>query len=191
MSQCTTYYRYFIGACQVSKEIERKWIFNYNAYIEEFDSLIRLSPYIEIKDYYFNDYCRLRNVGGLWYITIKSDGDLIRDEYEFIIDKGDLDFVPTPMLKKTRYSVKVDDLDYQVNVFKDLMFDVYPLITVELELESPSVVIDKLPAFCGQEITHDMYFYGYNLFKCLQKATADNLVRMPHKDNIVQFRKNS
>lgn len=175
----------------MSKEIERKWIFNYEACMEELDSLIRLSPYIEIKDYYFNDYCRLRNVGGLWYITIKSDGDLIRDEYEFIIDKGDLDFVPTPMLKKKRYSVKVDDLDYQVNIFKDLMFDVYPLITVELELESLSVVIDKLPAFCGQEITHNMCFYGYNLFKCLQEATTDNLVRGPHKDNIIQFRKNS
>ena len=152
----------------MSKEIERKWLFNYGTYMEELDSLLKFKPCIEIKDYYFNDYCRLRNVGGLWYITIKSDGDLIRDEYEFVIDKGDLDFVPTPMLKKTRYSFKVNDLDYQVNIFKDLMFGVYPLITVELEMESTSVVIDKLPAFCGQEITHDMRFYGYNLFKSLQ-----------------------
>ena len=78
----------------MSKEIERKWIFNYEAYMEELDSLLKFKPCIEIKDYYFNDYCRLRNAGGLWYITIKSDGDLIRDEYEFVVDEGDLDFVP-------------------------------------------------------------------------------------------------
>ena len=152
----------------MSKEIERKWIFNYNTYIEEFDSLIRLSPYIEIKDYYFNDYCRLRNAGGLWYITIKSDGDLIRDEYEFVVDEGDLDFVPTPMLQKTRYTIKVDDLDYQVNVFKDFMYGIHPLITVELEMDSPSLVIENLPEFCGKEITFDSHFYGYNLFKSVQ-----------------------
>ena len=152
----------------MSKEIERKWIFNYEAYMEELDSLLKFKPCIEIKDYYFNDYCRLRNAGGLWYITIKSDGDLIRDEYEFVVDEGDLDFVPTPMLQKTRYTIKVDDLDYQVNVFKNFMYGIHPLITVELEMESPSAVIENIPEFCGKEITFDSHFYGYNLFKSVQ-----------------------
>lgn len=172
----------------MSKEIERKWLFDYNMYMEEFDSLIHFQPCVDIKDYYFNNYCRLRNIGGYWYITVKSEGDLIRDEYEFLVDKDNIDFLPTPMLKKTRFFIKVDELTYEVNVFKDLMFGVFPLITVELEMDSPSLVIDKLPAFCGQEITHDMRFYGYNLFKCLQEATEQAL-EGPHKDNVVQFRK--
>ena len=62
------------------------------------------------------------------------------------------------------------------------------IISIKMDNTS-SLVIDKLPAFCGQEITHDMRFYGYNLFKCLQEAATNNLARGPHKDNIVQFRK--
>ena len=40
----------------MSKEIERKWLFNYGTYMEELDSLLKWKPCIEIKDYYFNDY---------------------------------------------------------------------------------------------------------------------------------------
>lgn len=173
----------------MSKEIERKWLFDYNMYMEELESLIYFQPSVEIKDYYFNNYCRLRYIGGEWYITIKSDGDLIRDEYEFIVSRNNIDFLPTPMLQKTRYFIKVEDLTYEINVFKNIMIGVFPLITVELEMESPSLVIEKLPAFCGQEVTHDTRFYGYNLFKCLKEATADNLAKGPHKDNVVQFKK--
>ena len=172
----------------MSKEIERKWLFDYNMYFEELESLIYFQPCVDIKDYYFNNYCRLRNIGGCWYITVKSDGDLIRDEYEFPVYTDDIDFLPTPMLKKTRYFVDVKGLQYEVNVFKDLMIGPFPLITVELEMQSPSLVIEKLPAFCGEDITHNMNFYGYNLFKQVQKAT-EGMLKGPHKDNVIQLKK--
>jgi CYTH domain-containing protein len=92
------------------------------------------------------------------------------------------------MLKKTRYFVNVDDLTYEVNIFDDIMFAVFPLIIIELEMESPTLVIDKLPAFCGQEVTQDERFYGYNLFKCLKDTTEFRLEK-PYKNNVVQFRK--
>jgi CYTH domain-containing protein len=191
----------------MSKEIERKWLWDYSLYFD-FEALYSSAPYLLIKDYYFNEFCRLRYTEDHfssdedllllpeecrkrknWEITIKSVGNLVRDEFTFPIDSSQyIDFLPNPVLKKIRYYFQEDDYTYEVNIFDNIMIGVFPLITVELELPSPSLVIDKLPDYCGKEITNDMSYYGYNLFKFLKDATDKNMSG-PHKDNVIQLRK--
>ena len=172
----------------MAKEIERKWLFNYADYeISNFNE----DEYSEIKDYYFNRYCRLRVVDGFWYITIKSEGGLIRDEEEFSIDKSEVDFIPTPMLKKKRIYVTVDKYIYEVNVFKDIYIEcdgqMVNLITVELELESPHAVITP-PDFCGPEVTEQECYYGYNLFNMLKTQTENSFKPKKKEDNIIYLK---
>ena len=73
----------------MGKEIERKWLLAPHV---DYKEVIEQCGYKEIKDYYFNETSRLRCVDGQWFITIKSYGTLIRDEFEFEIDKTKLDF---------------------------------------------------------------------------------------------------
>jgi len=171
----------------VSKEIERKWLWNYNAY-PDFYGCLENEPHYTIKDYYFNDYCRLRTIDGIWWLTIKSKGDIIREEYEFLLDKNDIDFIPTPMLVKERFEVDRKPYTYEINVFRDLNLDYcLPLITVELELPSPHIVLDNIPDFCGQEITYNTEAYGYNLFKIVQEQTRNRL-KKKSKNNIIYLK---
>lgn len=147
----------------MGKEIERKWLLKQGI---DINALVDKLPYQDIKDYYFNDYCRLRNVAGEWYITIKSLGDLVRDEYEFPVCKEDIDFIPAPILRKRRYFYDKDGYTYEINVFQDLYVNASKdnLVIVELELPSLSSTI-TLPDFCGIEVTHKKELYGYNLFQ--------------------------
>jgi CYTH domain-containing protein len=164
-------------------EIEKKWLWNPNVYMDE---LLCELPSVDIKDYYFNEYCRMRIVEGLWYLTIKSKGNLIREEYEFLIDKEqDIDFIPAPILCKRRFYYQKDGYLYEINLFKDIyMGQGLPLVIVELELESPNILPDTLPEFCGKDVTNENSLYGYQIFQLL-KENYDKIMELPKKDNVV------
>lgn len=165
-------------------EIERKWLWNPNEYMEEH---LHMLPRVDIKDYYFNEYCRMRLVEGLWYLTIKSKGNLIREEFEFLVDREqDIDFIPAPLLRKTRYYHQEDGFIYEINVFWDVFVDFdQPLCIVELELESPSVLPDKLPIFCGKDITNENGIYGYEIFKLLKEGYDKNVTGKRKEGNVI------
>lgn len=174
----------------MAKEIERKWLYNY-----EYGNVLDVCkdmPYYEVHDHYFNEFCRLRNVsGGVWFITIKSKGHLIRDEFEFMVDNADMDFLPTPVLKKTRHIVDIDEeRSFEINVFRDILITsmgfAAPLITVEREYDSPYILGENLPDFCGTEITNDESYYGYNLFKILKEGTTSSF--KSEKNNIIYLK---
>ena len=99
------------------QEIERKFLFNGDwetAPIFHSDSF-------DIEDYYISENYRIRRKDKTWYCTFKTDGTIKRDEYEFKIDqpKNLSDIVP---LRKVRYIVPFNDLDLEVNVFKQIYF---------------------------------------------------------------------
>lgn len=160
----------------MAKEIERKWLFNYDKYnIYEF---VKGMSYYDIKDHYFNEFCRLRNLsGGVWFITIKSKGNLIRDEFEFLIDNEDMDFIPVLVLAKTRYIENIEEeYPFEINIFRDVLItfkgEARPLIIVEKEFDNPYIIgDDHIPDFCGKEITNDQSYYGYNLFNIVKEGT--------------------
>ena len=152
------------------KEIERKWIVSLTDEVRE----ILMQGGIEIKDYYFNQYTRLRNYNGEWFITIKGEGTLIRDEYEFKIDKSQINFLPTPQLIKKRVPFEYKNQKFELNVFRDIPAlnkktdKCHNLILAEIELSSSDEKVE-IPEFFSIEVTNDKRFYGYNLLKSLEK----------------------
>lgn len=153
------------------KEIERKFIFRGDLAL-----VTNACDKSYIEDYYFNKYTRLRRNEEyyLWEgsylrhmntttIDIKGDGTLIRDETSIIVRQENVPTNLAPLLKKWRYFVKYEGHIFEVNEYSDL-----PLIIVEVELES----IDEevlLPHFCGEEITHMLKYYNYNLWGEINK----------------------
>lgn len=157
----------------MGKEIERKWMLAPHV---DYKEIIEQCGYKEIKDYYFNPYTRLRCVDGTWCITIKSEGTLIRDEFEFEIDKSQIDFLPTPMMIKKRYMKYVGDNIFEINVFENLWItpeiNPKPLVIVECEFKDENINV-KLPDFLGTEVTQLKMFYGYELFERLKESMTE------------------
>lgn len=165
----------------MNKEIERKWVIQPTF---DINKIIVGKEYTVIKDHYFNRYSRLRytkknNDIGKWCITIKGDGTIVRDEYEFELDKNKLDFIPTPTLNKKRYTYEYKGNKFEVNVFenislifRDVQFDVTdiprPLVLVELEMNNKDQHID-IPEWFGNEVTYDKAMYGWHLFEQLKE----------------------
>ena len=151
----------------MNKEIERKWLVNPT---DEVINYLMKTPSVEIRDYYFNDFCRLRNIQGEWYITIKGEGTIVRDEFEFKIERSSLNFLPAPTLTQKRCPYYYKGHTFELNIFKDVaaLTEIQPmnLITAEIELNSIDEEVE-IPEFFDREITHDTRFYGYNLFKGL------------------------
>lgn len=156
----------------MSKEIERKWLFRGNTYdvlstVKGYDSVV-------IKDYYFNEYTRLRytyhhNLSEpVCTMCTKSKGTIERDEYEYTLSD-----VPNEAallmrirpLQKVRYKVFYKGRHFEVNIFKSL-----PLITVEIELYRKDEYLE-VPDWCGEEITGDRNFYGYELWESIQNVS--------------------
>lgn len=145
------------------KEIERKWIVPLTKTVEK---ILIKNGGVEIKDHYFNQKCRLRYYGDKWFITIKSSGTLVRDEYEFEIKEPlNLDISPWLIKKRVQYEYKKQVFD--LNLFKDIKINGVELITAEIELSSAKEKI-SIPKFFSTEVTKDKRFYGYNLFKLLK-----------------------
>lgn len=162
----------------MGKEIERKWII---LPTDEVKNILITYGGFEIKDYYFNQYCRLRYVDGVWMITIKGEGTLERDEYEFRINKSEINFLPTPNLVKKRIIYPYKNHDFELNVFRDIPFldktnnKLSNLILGEVELSSPDEEID-IPPFFEQEVTDMKEFYGYNLFTRRVEYSKNNQI---------------
>lgn len=154
----------------MGKEIERKWMLKPEV---DYRDLIQDCGCKEIKDYYFNRYCRLRHCDGEWLITIKSEGTLIRDEFEFQLAKKQLDFLPAPMLVKKRYYKPEKSGYFEINVFDNLFItpeiNPKPLIIVEKEMSNENENIE-LPDYLGYEITNFPMFYGYELFNKVKQS---------------------
>lgn len=137
------------------KEIERKFLFK-----GDLKEVIKSTEGIDIEDFYFNKYTRLRFIGDKCWVGIKGDGTLCRDEFESLLEHvnkkcGDY----RPLLCKTRYSRYYEGHTFEINVYKTL-----PLITVEVELESADEEV-ILPEWCGREITDNVSYYNYNLWE--------------------------
>lgn len=181
----------------MGKEIERKWLFNYEGcdllYFFEHLLLKHADAMFEIKDFYFNDTTRLRNTEGAWEITVKSDGTLIRDEFNLKVFKESIDFIPAPMLRKQRYYMSFEGYNnyFEMNIFHDIwVSDNAPLILIEYEMPHLSVV-KQLPIICGREVTENSKYYGYNLFKIIQGGRElDSIGKSElHKAEIIPFKK--
>ena len=112
---------------------------------------------------------RIRFMNKKVYITVKSLDMLNREEWEFEVVKDTVDFIPSPMLIKTRYYVPYENHVFEVNVYKDIADrNRRNLILAEVELQSEDEEI-KLPEWIDHDVTYHPSFYNYNIFSLLSK----------------------
>ena len=159
----------------MGKEIERKFTVKPTLKPEEILDILRGHVWDKdiIRDYYFNEFTRLRLKNEEAFITIKSKGSLVRDEFEFPIRKCDLDFIPAPLMIKKRYYIPYKGHTFEFNIFENLLDkNGRNIMIVEVELNSEDEDIE-LPDWIDHDVTNHPSFYGYNLFKFFEKALND------------------
>lgn len=110
---------------------------------------------------------RVRIEGDMAYLNIKSATlGVRRTEYEYAIPPADArEMLKTlcrqPLIEKTRYYVRKDDLCWEIDVFKGQNEG---LVVAEVELTSENQQFDK-PAWLGDEVSHDPRYYNVNLIE--------------------------
>ena len=147
----------------MGEEIERKFLIDSKLTISDIAVITEAAKKsFEIKEYYFNEFTRLRFLNDKALITIKSSGTLKREEYEYEIVSNSS--VPNPLMCKARYIIPYLNHDFELNIF-DTLRDKYgrPFCLIEVELEDENEDIE-FPFWIGKEVTEDKSYYGYNLF---------------------------
>jgi CYTH domain-containing protein len=123
----------------------------------------------------FSPEVRVRIMGNRSYLTIKSSGTLVRDEYEYRIPMNDAKSLLTMCEKqivKTRYR------------YKGFMIDVYHrslqgLIVAEKELASKHEHTILPPRMIGFEVTRNTRYKNYNLCKQQKVPPLPKRYRIP------------
>lgn len=109
---------------------------------------------------------RIRQMGDTYCLCIKSQGHMIREEFELNITKEQfdnlwekVDFSP---IKKKRYFIPLDaNLTAELDVYEDHLEGLY---TVEVEFTSQQQAERFLPpSWFGSDITHDNRYKNNHL----------------------------
>ncbi|MFG6425199.1 CYTH domain-containing protein [Lepagella muris] len=143
-------------------EIERKFIVN--------DDSFRQIAYksISIRQGYLSRIpertIRVRTIDDKGFLTIKGKNiGIVRNEFEYEIPLADaleiLTMCVPPILEKTRYLIKYDNLTWEVDEFHGAR---QGLIMAEVELSTKDTEI-TLPPFIGKEVTGNPEYYNSNL----------------------------
>jgi len=141
------------------KEIERKYLidltklpFNPECYNKKelLQSYITIKPEIRLRKISFN--------GNTEYImTLKTDGNLERGEYEYILSEEEyqnlFSNVSIRTIYKSRYVINLNETIIELDIFRDHL---KPLVMCEVEFESLMKANDfKPPTWFGKEVTDD------------------------------------
>lgn len=143
-------------------EIERKFLLEQSIDLSKFESK-------KIEQFYisFNPEVRIRKISNDCFLTIKSDGDLEREEIELTIAKEEYKklktLASTSSIKKTRYYISNGDFIYELDVYHN---GLEGLFTVEVEFSSKKESKKFIaPNWFGKEITDVKKYKNKNLAK--------------------------
>jgi CYTH domain-containing protein len=145
-------------------EIEKKYIipnipFNINNY--KYERI--LQGYIST-----NPVIRIRQMGSKYYVTCKSQGLMIRNEFEISITKDQFKNlekkVDYNIISKNRYYIPLEEnLLCELDIFND---NLNGLIIAEVEFDSPSSANSFIPPkWFGDEITENPKYQNSYLCK--------------------------
>lgn len=101
---------------------------------------------------------RLRQKGEACFLTVKSGGGLVRDEYEIAIGKPEFEtlwpLTEGRRVEKTRYTGRrADGLEFELDVFEGHLA---PLMLVEVEFPSEAAARAFIPPdWFGEDVTED------------------------------------
>lgn len=109
---------------------------------------------------------RVRRMGDAGALTIKGKAaGLVRSEFEYPLPLADtlalLEMCERPLISKIRYRVTHEGRPWEVDVFEG---ENAGLIVAEVELSHPREQV-SLPAWVGDEVTHDPRYLNANLVK--------------------------
>lgn len=148
-------------------EIERKFL------VKELPKFLKSKKNVSIEQSYlsFDPEIRIRKWGSKYFLTVKGNGDISRDEFEIEITKAVYDeFFPKVIgrtILKTRYSIPmydtVQNIAYiaELDIYKNIK---YPECTVEVEFETEEEAkLFNVPKWFGKEITYDKKYKNKNL----------------------------
>lgn len=133
-------------------EIERKFL------VENLPDLKGVK-YSEIKQGYFSitPERRVRQIDDRYYITEKGEGDMVREEKEWEIDKKEAEMLfamsKTYIIEKRRYYLPCGEFTIELDIYEGKH---QGLIVAEVEFESEQSALSFLPpAWFGKDITKD------------------------------------
>ena len=142
-------------------EIERKFL------VQDYPSLEAYSSEKITQAYISTDpVIRLREMGNQYFLTVKSQGHMIREEFELSITKEQCDAlwpkVENSPVEKTRYFISLDhNLTAELDVYQGHLDG---LLTVEVEFDSPVEAANFIPpSWFGEDITHDNRYKNNHL----------------------------
>lgn len=110
---------------------------------------------------------RVRVAGDRGYLNIKSATlGVTRTEFEYEIPRRDAEemlehLCARPLIEKVRYIVEHAGHVWEIDVFEG---DNAGLVVAEIELRSPDEPFE-LPAWAGEEVSHDPRYYNVSLVK--------------------------
>jgi adenylate cyclase len=145
-------------------EIERKFLLANDSWKQKCDNGII------IKQGYLSSVpertvrIRLKAEKGILTVKGKTKG-VSRVEYEYEIPYSDavalMELCEKPIIEKTRFNIKQDELTWEVDVFTG---ENKGLIVAEIELQNETEQFD-LPSWVGVEVSEDPRYYNANLIK--------------------------
>lgn len=157
-------------------EIERKFVIdNNNKRISNMIEVLlkdKMPDYIEQSYLSFNPEVRIRRRDDKYYLTVKSNGTLSREEYETEISLQSYEELKQKICSNTiikeRYSFKLtSSYTAEIDVYKN---ELYNLIMVEVEFPNEEEANNFQPLlWFGREVTYDDKFKNKNLATLEQK----------------------
>lgn len=109
---------------------------------------------------------RLRRKGRACFLTVKSEGGLVRDEYEIAIGAAEFEtlwpLTEGRRVEKTRYTGQLaDGLEFELDIFEGHLA---PLMLVEVEFPSEEVAHGFAPPdWFGEDVTGDKAYRNRTL----------------------------
>ena len=142
-------------------EIERKFL------VKELPDL-NIYPHKRIVQGYISTdpVIRVRQMGDTYCVCLKSQGHMIREEFELSITKEQCDAlwpkVENSPVEKIRYFISLDhNLTAELDVYQGHLDG---LLTVEVEFDSPVEAANFIPpSWFGEDITHDNRYKNNHL----------------------------
>ena len=142
-------------------EIERKYLVKELPHLKRYTHKDILQAYIAT-----DPVIRIRKMDDTYCLCMKSQGHMIREEFELPITKEQFDNlwpkVESSPIEKTRYFIPLErNLTAELDIFTGHLEG---LITVEVEFSSPtSASLFVAPDWFGEDITHDNRYKNNHL----------------------------
>lgn len=142
-------------------EIERKFLVDSLPSLKDYHSKKIIQAYIST-----DPVIRIRQMGTQYFLTVKSHGHIMREEFEMPITKEQFhslwNKIEVSPIEKTRYFIPLEqDLTAELDLYEGHLKGLY---TVEVEFSSLDAADDFIPpSWFGNDISLDNRYKNNNL----------------------------